>query len=134
MQIPTSMMELLDERIVFCQNQLDNATDLTNIHQTVPDVVKALADYKYCKELLIKTRKNPIDRELKARFKQLATKIVADLYYKTANQESHSIPICGITFLTKRKSFLPKERQLYLAALKTAFGKIFNEIIYETTT
>lgn len=131
MQTPNSMMELLDERIKFCQNYIDGTRNLTTNNETVSEFTKALVDFKYCKKLLIKVKDNPLDNELKVKFKKLATKIVADLYYTVETQEYESISICGITFLTKTKSYLPQEQKDNLAELKTAFGKIFKEINYE---
>ena len=125
MFVPDTIEELLDERIQFCQNFLESVKEH---HLVISDFQKALTDFEYCKKLLNHLKDNPEDERAKARFKQLAFRIIFETLDTIKKQLNKCVCLHGVVWPTNTESYAPQETKDNLADLNKALEKIFTEV------
>lgn len=89
MTYPETILDLLNERILFCENFINSARNLSELDDTVSEFEKALLDFKYCK-ILYDSSHLPAGMVL---FKKQAKKILANIYSAIEDAESHYVDI-----------------------------------------
>ena len=124
MKPPTTLKELLEERILFCERYLNS-----KYPQQQSDFTKALVDFKYCQRLYNDFLQSPSDLLTKTRYKNIAIKIIMDLNFGMDKQEYECISLHGVLFPTKTKSYLPQETKDNIQQYRAFLETIFNEVM-----
>lgn len=112
------MLELLDERIAFCETSIANMPcDFMQSSEKSSDFHKALIDFKYCRVLLLAHTEYPDNTDIKNRYAKTAIEILCQLSDTVQSQ------LAGYT---------PMENRHELEDIDKTLNTLFDNVISTT--
>ena len=129
MWTPNTIIEWIDERIVFIENNLSLIKEINSENQRqISDFTLGLENFKYCKKLYLELLQDSNNDDVKRRFRNIANKLIFEIVYELDKQEYKRIYIHGFSFPTKEKDILPQQIIDNIAKWRTALEKIFYQV------
>lgn len=127
--IPNTIIEWLDERIVFIENILSYNQKINSENKKhISDCILASENFKYCKRLYLELLQHSNNDDTKRRFRNIANKLIFDTIYELDKQEYKCIYIHEFCFPTKEKDILPQEIIDNITDIRIGLEKIFYEV------
>lgn len=129
MWIPNTIIEWLDERIVFIENIISSTETINSENKNqISDCTLLSENFKYCKKLYLELLQDSNNDDVKRRFRNIANKLIFDSIYELDKQEYKCIYIHGFCFPTKEKDILPQESIDNITDIRIALEKIFYQV------